>query len=483
MRIIILEDHNYCSKWVANYIANNIQTNSKVGSFKLGLPTGGTPKDVYKHLVTLYQNKVIDFSHVETFNMDEYIGLDKNNENSYFSYMNENFFKHVNLKQYNMPEGMNTTEYDKKLTGIDLFFGGLGENGHLAFNEPGTSFTSRTSVARLTEETRQANSRFFGGLSEVPKAAITVGLANLLEAKQLLIMATGKNKSRAVKAVVEGAISTHCPGTILQQHDNGILVIDHASASDLCYSTVSYWKQMTMDTDIFGKLYVNSLQSLIKPNHKIVIFSPHPDDDVIGMGATMYLLPNYDNVTVNYMTNGNRHEKNNNSRLVEANHALLSLNHRNYNCLNLPFYNLEKFENSSNYSQNDIEKVKLSLENNPEHIFICGDKDPNGTHEICSHIIMDAFSSKQVDSPEYKPYLWFYRGAWDWKYNPNIIVKFSADVMEKKLLAIRLHRSQFPLKVPGSDPRPLDTRAFELNKNNHLYFDQFAERFLVTKIN
>jgi len=206
--------------------------------FVLGLPTGGTPIGMYRKIV----EKHIDFSNIVTFNMDEYIGLSKDDANSFYCFMDENLYSKVNLPaaNINIPDGTaadierECAEYERKIAavgGIDLFFGGVGSNGHIAFNEPGSSFASRTRGIDLTAKTIRDNSRFFDNPDDVPKRAITVGIATILSAKELVFLATGENKAKAVKTAVEGEISEECPVTALRKHGNATLVIDRAAAA------------------------------------------------------------------------------------------------------------------------------------------------------------------------------------------------------------------------------------------------------------
>ena len=237
MKIVILPDYDAVSEYAcARLIAKMGETVRR--PFVLGLPTGGTPVGMYRKIA----EKHIDFSNIITFNMDEYIGLSKDNVNSFYHFMDENLYSKVNLdpSHINIPDGTaadierECAEYEKKITaagGIDLFFGGVGSNGHIAFNEPGSSFSSRTRVIELTEKTIRDNSRFFADPSEVPKKAISVGIATILSARELVFLATGENKARAVKTAVEGEISEKCPVTALRKHGNATLVVDGKAAA------------------------------------------------------------------------------------------------------------------------------------------------------------------------------------------------------------------------------------------------------------
>ena len=236
MKVVILSDYDAVSEYACQRLVSRMGQTTK-RPFVLGLPTGGTPIGMYRKIV----EKRVDFSNIITFNMDEYIGLSKDNASSFYHFMDENLYSKVNLPaaNINIPDGTaadierECAEYEKKIAavgGIDLFFGGIGSNGHIAFNEPGSSFASRTRVIELTAKTIRDNSRFFDNPDDVPKRAITVGIATISAAKELVFLATGETKAMAVKTAVEGEISENCPVTALRKHDNATLVLDRAAA-------------------------------------------------------------------------------------------------------------------------------------------------------------------------------------------------------------------------------------------------------------
>ena len=258
MRVILKNNTNDCSTWVAGYIAYSIKKAKPTAKkpFILGLPTGSTPLGVYKELIKLYQNEKISFEHVVTFNMDEYIGLSPEDKNSYHYFMFENFFNHVNInpKNIHILNGL-TKDYAKECEdyenaikaygGIDLMFGGIGSDGHIAFNEPFSSFNSRTRIKTLAEETIKDNSRFFDNdISKVPSQALTVGIATIMDAKEVIIMATGENKANAIKSAIEDPINHKCPASILQMHQHGIIVCDETASKELSSETIKYFKDI-----------------------------------------------------------------------------------------------------------------------------------------------------------------------------------------------------------------------------------------------
>lgn len=261
MRVIIEQDKAAMSKWAANHIIERIRAFAPTEDrpFVLGLPTGGTPLGTYAELVRRHKAGEVSFRHVITFNMDEYIGLPKDHEQSYYSFMWTNFFSHIDI----LPENahiLNGNAEDieaeceryeakiKEVGGIDLFMGGIGPDGHIAFNEPGSSLTSRTRVKSLTTDTIIANSRFFDNdLNKVPKTAVTVGVGTVMDAREVMILANGHNKARAIREAVEGPVSQRWTITCLQLHPHGIIVCDEEACDELTVGTYRYFKDIEKD--------------------------------------------------------------------------------------------------------------------------------------------------------------------------------------------------------------------------------------------
>lgn len=258
MRIIIKRNPDEIGDWTASYIIDKIKkadpTPRKL--FVLGLPTGSSPIPVYKELIKRHKAGEISFKNVITFNMDEYVGIDQNHTESYHYFMNENLFNHIDIpgENINILDGnardleKECADYEKKIEsagGIDLFLGGIGPDGHIAFNEPGSSFASRTRIKTLRYDTILANSRFFGGdMTKVPRQALTVGVGTVMDAREVMIIVSGFNKARALKEVVEGGISHMWTASVLQMHQRGIIVCDEPSISELRYETVKYFKDI-----------------------------------------------------------------------------------------------------------------------------------------------------------------------------------------------------------------------------------------------
>ena len=258
MRLIIEPTGKEVAAWAAAHIAECINEHQKKSErpFVLGLPTGSTPLKTYAELIELCKAGKVSFKNVITFNMDEYVGLPEQHPESYHSFMWKNFFSHVDIN----PDNVNIlngnaadlekecADYEAKIDaagGIDLFMGGVGNDGHIAFNEPFSSLNSRTRQKTLTEDTIIANARFFDGdVNLVPRTALTVGVGTVLSSRQVMILATGYAKARAVQHGVEGSYNHSWTISGLQVHPNGILVCDDAAASELKVSTYRYFKDI-----------------------------------------------------------------------------------------------------------------------------------------------------------------------------------------------------------------------------------------------
>lgn len=241
MKIIVAEDYNMLSKAAADIIEEVIdEKNNAV----LGLATGGTPIGTYEELIDRYNQKRIDFSKITTINLDEYIGLDGNNTESYRYFMNDKLFNHINIDKDKtfLPNGVaediekECKEYDKRIDeigGIDVQILGVGNNGHIAFNEPNKYLDLNTHVVELKDETIKANSRFFDSLDEVPKKAITMGIGKIMQAKKIVLLACGKSKVKAIEGLLSSTITTENPATILNLHPDVTLIIDREIKENL----------------------------------------------------------------------------------------------------------------------------------------------------------------------------------------------------------------------------------------------------------
>jgi len=269
MRVIIEPDYESAAKWTANYVAKSInefepsqakaysaEAAAKAGSFVLGLPTGSSPLGIYKELITLNKKGVVSFKDVVTFNMDEYVNLPEEHPESYHSFMWNNFFSHVDIQKENVnilngnapdleAECASYEEKIKKAGGVKLFLGGIGPDGHIAFNEPASSLSSRTRIKTLTYDTIVANSRFFDDdINKVPKTALTVGVGTVMDAEEVLIIVNGHNKARALQHAVEGGVNHMWTISALQMHPKGIIVCDEEATAELKVGTANYFKDI-----------------------------------------------------------------------------------------------------------------------------------------------------------------------------------------------------------------------------------------------
>lgn len=258
MRVIIQKDYDFVSTWAAAYVVSNIRKAdpSPDKPFVLGLPTGSSPVGMYKELIRFHKEGLVSFANVVTFNMDEYVGIPEDHPQSYHTFMKENFFNFIDIP----PENVNILDgnagdpdiecenYEKKINdcgGVDLFVGGVGPDGHIAFNEPGSSLTSRTRIKTLTYDTIIANSRFFDNdVNKVPRTALTVGVGTIMDARTVMILVTGHNKARALNIGVEESVNHMWTISILQLHPRALIVCDEEATDELKVRTVRYFKDI-----------------------------------------------------------------------------------------------------------------------------------------------------------------------------------------------------------------------------------------------
>ena len=356
------------ARHVARIVAGVIRERNELGQTAvLGLPTGSTPVGVYRELIRMHRDEGLDFSHVETFNLDEYYGLYRDQLQSYHRWMREHFFNHINIPDRNIhiPDGMVPLEkieqycldYEAQIErsgGIDLLLLGIGVNGHIAFNEPFSARTSRTRLCTLDPVTRRSAASDFFGVANVPVQAISFGIDTIMDARKILLLALGEHKSAVICSAVEGPVSERVPASLLQEHGDAIVLLDAAAATDLTgcatpwllgnveWNTTMIKRAVLWLTEKTGKACLklddedfreNNLHALLREHgpaervahqvfrwmmdtinyhpggtekKRIICFSPHPDDDVISMGGTLIrLVEDGHEVHIAYMTNGN----------------------------------------------------------------------------------------------------------------------------------------------------------------------------------
>jgi glucosamine-6-phosphate deaminase len=260
MRVVVLENADAVAQFAADFFVRQVK--QKPNSV-LGLATGSTPLGTYRKLIEAYQAGRVSFKDVTTFNLDEYYGLEPTHEQSYRRFMRESLFDHIDIdhSRTHVPLGIatdvdaETNAYEAAIVatgGIDVQLLGIGTDGHIAFNEPGSSFASRTRLKTLTRRTRQDNARFFGSLDLVPKLALTMGIGSILDARQLLLLACGEGKAEAIAKSVEGPVSAICPGSALQLHRRAIVVLDKGAAKGL--SQLEYYADCEMNLNELTKV-------------------------------------------------------------------------------------------------------------------------------------------------------------------------------------------------------------------------------------
>lgn len=585
------------SFYVANEIAELIRQRQRQGKHAvLGLATGSTPTKVYDFLVKFHREEGLSFKNVITFNLDEYYPMEPDSIHSYVRFMKEHLFDHIDIKPANVhiPDGTLDKEdvreyckaYEQKIEkagGIDIQVLGIGRTGHIGFNEPGSTLTSKTRLVRLDRVTRLDAASDFFGLENVPIKAITMGVGTIMAAKRIILMAWGEGKSEVIQFAVEGRIRESVPATFLQNHENCSFILDHAAASNLARVSTPWlvseckWnerliKKATLwlseklskailkltneDYNEYGMgnliaevgsaehinlIVFNQLQSTItgwpggKPNaddsarperkepypKRSLIFSPHPDDDVISMGGTLLRLVDQGHeVHVAYQTSGNiavfddevirfldfatdvqqdnlalqkqfqevraflnskkpgqvdspeiQHFKG----LIRKGEALAACRYcgvqeANAHFQNLPFYETGTVKKKP-HSEADVEiTYKLLQEVKPHQIFAAGDlSDPHGTHRVCLQVIYSALDRLVAEGAEWLKdcYVWLYRGAWqEWDIaDMEMAVPVGPMDMERKKNAIFKHQSQKDSAMfPGNDDREFWQRAEQRNK-------------------
>ncbi|HEU4880255.1 MAG TPA: glucosamine-6-phosphate deaminase [Gemmatimonadaceae bacterium] len=579
---VVIAEYDNIARIVALRIAEVIAQRRAEGETPvLGLATGSTPIGVYRELIRMHREEGLDFSDVVTFNLDEYYPMRPDSIHSYYRYMWENLFDHINIKPENVhiPNGAvpreklraETEEYEAAIRaagGIDLQILGIGKTGHIGFNEPGSGIDSRTRPIALDTITRRDAAADFFGEDNVPTEAITMGVATIMEAREVALIATGEHKAAIIRRAVEGEPAPDVAATYLQGHANAVFYVDPAAAADLTrvrtpwiVSEVEWTRELEMSAVIWlsgvthksilkldsldyrenhlssllakyqeagplnGEVF-NALISKVRGRSKlpsdrnIIVFSPHPDDDVISMGGMLNKLhQNHNNILVAYQTSGNiavfDHEvrryvdflrrfdrdfaktDKETRALIERVETFLDTKapgqvdidevqtikrgireaeavsgietfgmHRDQaRFLNLPFYQTGKTRKDP-IGPEDV-RITLALleEHRPTLIFVAGDlSDPHGTHRMCLETVEAALAQYSGEQPE----VWYYRGAWqEWDVREaDVLVPLSEDELRCKILAIFKHQSQKDrAPFPGQDDREFWQRVEERNKN------------------
>ncbi|MEO5944442.1 MAG: glucosamine-6-phosphate deaminase [Ferruginibacter sp.] len=599
------------SVYVANVIATLIKEKNAAGEKAvIGLATGSTPKTLYAELVRMHKEEGLSFKNVITFNLDQYYPMDKNALQSYHYFMRKYLFEQTDIDphNYHLPDGMMPKEkvkehcrkYEEDIEaagGLDLQILGIGNNGHIGFNEPGSGIYTKTRLITLDNSTRIANAYEFGNMSQVPRMAITMGISTILKSKKIILMAWGETKAPVLQKAVEEDMTEDIPASLLQTHDDCSFVVDETAASMLtrfkypwltgeCEWNDAMIKRAVVNlamklnkpvlsltnidyndnglNDLLtekGDAYETNLQVFYllrdsitgwpggKPTDsrashpernvpfpkRSLIFSPHPDDDIISMGGTFIRLHNQGHdVHVAYQTSGNiavtdefvtrfidfavgfqnmfdmdetksKHilqeataflkDKQTSEKDTEEIRAIKGLIRRceakatckyvgltddQIHFQNLPFYETGTIEkNPMGEADVDI-TMKLLEELKPQQIFCAGDfADPHGTHKVCFDVVIEALArlKKQNASWLNDCWLWLYKGAWqEWDINEiEMAIPMSPDQVIQKRNGIFIHQSQKDT-VPfmGSDDREFWQRAEERNANTAALYAQLG---------
>jgi glucosamine-6-phosphate deaminase len=589
------------SAFVAAEIAKIIRARQMEGKkCVLGLATGSTPITMYKELVRLHREEGLSFKNVITFNLDEYFPLERDAVQSYWSFMHRNLFNHVDINPENihLPDGGWKQEDIKKYClgyeaaidaegGIDLQILGIGNNGHIGFNEPGSSIYSKTRLVTLENSTRIANAKDFQNISKVPRLALTAGISSFMKARRIILMGWGF-KAAIIAKSVEGAVTEQVPASLLQQHNDTLFVIDEQAASELTRIKTPWltgeieWDDKMIRRAVInmalksgkpilsltnhdynesglgdlivekGEAYDLNLQVFYmmrdtitgwpggKPNSFIpnhperseiqpktsLIFSPHPDDDIISMGGTFMRLQEHGHdVHVAYQTSGNiavtdefvtrfldfavgfedmfgMDSGKSSTILNEARNYLdhkkpsqvdtgeiraikglirrceaaatcryVGLKEGNWHFQNLPFYETGTIQKNPMGEEDVVITMELLRKIKPHQVFCAGDlADPHGTHKVCLDVIFESLRRIKADGDSWinDCWVWLYKGAWqEWDITEiEMAIPMSPDQMMKKRYGIFIHQSQKDM-VPfqGSDSREFWQRAEERNTN------------------
>jgi glucosamine-6-phosphate deaminase len=591
VQVTIVEEHDDFARIVAQRVAAIIREKQARGERAvLGLATGSTPITIYRELIRMHREDGLDFSDVVTFNLDEYFPMKPDSIHSYHRYMRENLFDHINIRPENtrLPPGdvpraeveEHCRAYEQAIRdagGIDFQILGIGQTGHIGFNEPGSGIESRTRIIALDTLTRRSAAPDFFGEENVPIEAITMGVATIMDAHEIALLATGEHKAAIVRRAVEGEINPDIAATYLQRHPNATFYLDRAAAADLTriktpwivgevqwdrdleiraviwLSEVTGKSVLKLDAQDYRDQHLSSLlsrygiagplngevfntllakvrgKSRLPEDSRIVVFSPHPDDDVISMGGILNKLhQNGNDIVVAYQTSGNiavfDHEV---RRYLDFLHrfdrdfalgaselrdiigeaetwlrtkrpgeidiqAVLKIKKsireaeavsgietfgmkREQACfLNLPFYQTGKVKKDPIGPEDVRITLELLERHRPRYVFAAGDlSDPHGTHRMCLEAVHKALEQYSGEAPE----VWYYRGAWqEWSISEaDVLVPMSEDELRLKILAIFKHQSQKDrAPFPGYDDREFWQRVEERNKSTAARVDHLG---------
>lgn len=417
---------------------------------KLALPTGATPLGLYKNLVKMGKTGQVNFKNIISFNLDEYWALPASDPGSYRYFMGQHLFRALKLKdgQTRLPDGCAHDankagrDYEKAIKqagGLDLAILGIGTNGHIGFNEPGTPFDSRTHLTKLAAETRRANAKHFHG-RPTPTHAITMGLGTIMEAKKILLLASGMNKARALADAIEGKVTTSLPASILQWHPDVTVIIDGKAAADLKYNYRSPLLFTEGDIELLGK---NDLPA----GKKAIVISPHPDDASISLGGTLAALTKNNHVFIAIMTSGYRGALDGHKReeIIKIRENEAKIEAKILGCrtilLRADFYDARDQERALRLDIGKTAQIFKKIK--PDMIFLPNAKDRHPTHCLSRQTALAALDRYQKDGGK-TVQLWEFEGPWSMfsEGDFNAIFAYDEKIMNKKMAAISSQTSQ-----------------------------------------
>ncbi len=450
MKIIVVDNYNELSKTAADYVLAQVWEKP---TSVLGLATGSTPLGLYKELIKAHQLGRVSFARVKTFNLDEYLGLAAENKRSYAYFMDKHLFRDTDFKPDNIhiPKGDLLSgeignfckSYEKKINalgGIDLQILGIGKNGHLGFNEPGSDFNGTTRLVKLSSSTIKANARFFQELSDVPKEAITMGLGTIFKAKEIIILASGADKAEAAAAMIEGNLNKNCPASILKLHQDVTVIIDKAAAAKLK-------KNYSSPLSLINKKFKVYTENNLPINKTIFVISPHPDDASISLGGIISELSKKNKVYTVIMTTGYRSfiEDKDKEQRIKIRESEVKEEGRILGATSI--FMRSDFYDSKNLDQaisKDTKKFKkIRDEYQPDIIFMPHSKDQHPTHQASRKVVLNTLP-RFPWLADNKTEFWEYEGPWA-IFNENdfnTIFAFSSKIMSKKMEAVCSQHSQ-----------------------------------------
>lgn len=447
MKVIITKNYQEMSAKAARFVLAQLWHKSNL---VLGLATGATPIGMFKKLIEAHKQGRADFSSVTTFNLDEYLGIPPKDAESYYTFMNKNLFNSINAKAENIhllngiaddpnQECFRYEQMIKNAGGIDLQILGLGPNAHLGFNEPGTSFDSRTHLIKLTPSTRNKNDKYFKN-RHTPSNALTMGLSTIMGAKKTLLLASGKDKAKAIAEAIEGNVRTQVPASILQWHQDATVIIDEDAASKLERDYSSPLLFADGDVEVLTK------QDLPEKK-KIVVISPHPDDASISMGGMISELAKKNKVHIVITTSGYRSVVSETKmqdviaiREKEAKAESKILGTIPY-FLQAKFYDAKDIDKAINQ---DIKKLSAFFKKiKPDIVFVPQVNDKHPTHKLSREVALKSLLSYNKKSKS-SVSIWGYEGLWSIfaEGDFNTIFAFDEKVMKQKMKAIASQKSQ-----------------------------------------